>query len=414
MKLGPSKVVLSGAALSLTFGALALWAAAKPTPTFTRDVAPILYKNCVTCHRPGEVAPMALLSYEDARPWAKSIRNKVTDRTMPPWLADPQFGHFENDRRLAQRDIDTITAWVSAGAPKGDDRDAPPVPKFVEGWNIGKPDVVLSMAEEFTVPAEGVVPYKYFTVPTNFAEDKWVSAVEFRAGNRGVVHHIIGFIQEAGASGGGEGAMSNFLGGTAPGDPPNEYADGLAKLVRAGSKIVFQMHYTPNGEVARDRSSVGLIFAKAPVQKIAMTGAALNARFAIPAGNPAYEVRSSWTAPEDVHLVGFMPHMHVRGKDFTYTVVYPDGRSEIVLKVPRYDFNWQLGYKLERQLALPKGSKIECVAHFDNSAANRFNPDPTKEVRWGDQTWEEMMIGWFTYTRDAERIAKPGATAAVR
>jgi hypothetical protein len=408
MKLGP-KVLLSGTALWLASGAFA----AKTTPTFTRDVVPILYKNCVTCHRPGEVAPMALLTYEDARPWAKSIRDKVTDRTMPPWLADPQFGHFENDRRLPQRDIDTIAAWVAAGAPKGEDRDAPPVPKFVEGWSIGKPDVVLSMAEEFTVPAEGVVPYKYFTVPTNFTEDKWISAVEFRAGKRAVVHHIIGFIQDAGASGSSEGAMSNFLGGTAPGDPPNEYADGLAKLVRAGSKIVFQMHYTPNGEVTRDRSSVGLIFAKAPVQKIAMTGAALNARFAIPPGNPAYEVRSSWTAPEDVHLVGLMPHMHVRGKDFTYTVVYPDGRSEIILKVPRYDFNWQLGYKFERQLALPKGSKIDCVAHFDNSAANRFNPDATKEVRWGDQTWEEMMIGWFTYTRDAERIAKPGATAAV-
>ncbi|PYV18489.1 MAG: thiol-disulfide isomerase, partial [Acidobacteria bacterium] len=333
-------------------------------------------------------------------------RDKVAERSMPPWLADPQYGHFANDRRLPQAEIDTIVAWANAGAPKGEARDAPPAPKFVEGWNIGKPDVVLTMPDEFTVPAEGVVPYKYFTVATNFTEDKWVSAVEFRAGNRAVVHHIIGFIQEPGAKSSGEGGTGNFLGGTAPGDPPNEYPKGMAKLIRAGSKIVFQMHYTPNGEVSRDRSSVGLIFAKEPVQKTAMTGTAMNARFAIPPGDPGYEVKSSWTAKEGVHVVSLMPHMHVRGRDFTYTVVYPDGRSEIILKVPRYDFNWQLSYRLKEQLALPAGSRIDCVAHFDNSPANKFNPDPTKEVRWGDQTWEEMMIGWFSYTRDAEQPAK--------
>jgi mono/diheme cytochrome c family protein len=399
---------LAGAALAAA--GLAAGPAAKSTPTFTRDVAPILYKNCVECHRPGEVAPMSLLSYDEVRPWARSIREKISDRSMPPWLADPQHGRFENDRRLAQKDIETVVAWVNAGTPKGDDRDAPPPPKFVEGWGIGKPDVVLSMLEEYPVPADGVVPYKYFTIPTSFTEDKWVTAIEFRPGNRAVVHHIIGFIQEPGQRVSGDGGTGNFLGGTAPGDPPNIYTDGLAKRIPAGSKIIFQMHYTPNGEATKDRSSVGLVFAKEPVRKTAMTGAAMNVQLRIPPGASAHEVKSSWTAREDVQLIGLMPHMHVRGKDFLYTAVFPDGRSEVVLNVPRYDFNWQLAYKLAKPIALPKGTRIDCVAHFDNSSANKYNPDPSKEVRWGDQTWEEMMIGWFTYTRDAEKLGGSAAT----
>ncbi|MBI4472853.1 MAG: thiol-disulfide isomerase [Acidobacteria bacterium] len=382
-------------------------------PTFSRDVAPIFYKACVDCHRPGEAAPMSLLTYKEARPWAKSVKEKVSDRAMPPWLADPRFGHFENDRRLSEKEIATIVSWVNAGAPKGNDKDLPAPPKFVEGWTLGQPDVVLSMREEFEVPADGVVPYKYFTIPTNITEDKWVNAVELRPGNRGVVHHIIAFLQEPGKPFRGEGSASNLLGGTAPGDPPNRYPEGTAKLVKTGTNIVLQMHYTPNGEPTKDRSSVGLFFAKVPPKKTAVTGAAMNVRFVIPPGDPNYEVKSSWTAKEDIHLVGLMPHMHVRGKDFTYTVTYPDGRSEIILSVPRYDFNWQLGYRFKQLIALPKDSRIDCVAHFDNSINNKFNPDPTKEVRWGDQTWEEMMIGWFTYTRDTEQLPNPVSTASV-
>jgi hypothetical protein len=287
----------------------------------------------------------------------------------------------------------------------------PPTPKFVEGWSIGQPDLVLSMQEEFSVPADGVVPYKYFTVPTNLTEDKWVQAVELRPGNRSVVHHIIAFVLEPGEKPGPEGTR-NVLGGTAPGDPPNRYPAGTAKLLKAGSKLIFQMHYTPNGEAAKDRSVVGITFSKEPVKKTAMTGAAMNTRFAIPPGNSNFEVKSTWTAKEDVHIATLMPHMHVRGKDFTFTAVYPDGRSEIILYVPRYDFNWQLGYKFKEPLALPKGSRIDCVAHFDNSTHNKYNPDPAKEVRWGDQTWEEMMIGWFTYTRDGEQVTTPTSTAA--
>ncbi len=376
------------AAIVMTLGAVCVFGmaagGAKSTQvTFTKDVAPILLNRCVECHRPGEVAPMSLLTYQDVRPWAKSIKEKVLEHSMPPWFADPQYGEFENDRRLPQKEIDTLVAWVNAGAPKG-----------------------------VSVPAEGVVPYKYFTVPTNFTEDKWIQGVELRSGNRGVVHHIIAFVLEPGQKGTGEGPTGNVLGGTAPGDPPTKYPDGMAKFLKAGSKLVLQMHYTPNGEPAKDRSSVGIFFAKAPVKKTARTGTAMNARFVIPPGDPNYEVKSGWTAKEDVHLFAFMPHMHVRGKDFTFTAVYPDGRSEIVVRVPKYDFNWQLAYRLKRPLALPKGSRIECVAHFDNSASNKYNPDPAKEVRWGDQTWEEMMIGWFSYTRDTEEITPPSTASA--
>ena len=380
--------------------------------TFTKDVAPIFYKSCAECHRPGEIAPMSLLSYQDARPWAKSIKEKVVARQMPPWLADPAQSHFENDRRLTEREIATIAAWADAGAPKGEDRDLPPAPQFVDGWSIGKPDVILTMEKEYHVPADGVVPYQYITVPTGFTEDKWIQALEIRPGNRAVVHHVIAFL---GDQGGGRSrdpqapspeaniqrGRANMLGGTAPGDPPNVFPKGTAKLIKAGSNLVLQMHYTPNGEATTDRTRIGFIFAREPVQKTIVTGNASNARFVIPPGDASYEVRSSTTFGEDVHVSSLMPHMHVRGKDFTYTAVYPDGRSEVVLSVPRYDFNWQLVYRLKEPLRLPQGARLDCVAHFDNSAGNKYNPDPTKEVRWGDQTWEEMMIGWFDYVREA-------------
>ena len=398
MRIHPSLVIAASSLAAVGLGA----GGRAATVTFTRDVAPILYKSCVECHRPGEIAPMPLVTYQDARPWAKSIRDYVASRRMPPWPADPSHEHFANDRRLAEREISTIVAWVNAGAPKGDDRDLPPAPRFVEGWSIGQPDLVLQMSQEFEVPAEGVVPYKYFTVPTNLTEDKWVTAAEFRPGNRAVVHHIIGFIQEPGKKF-GEGPQLS-LGGTAPGDPPKRFPKGTAKRLKAGSSIVFQVHYTPNGEAVRDRSSVGIIFAREPVEKTVLAAAVLNARFAIPPGDANYEVKSSWTAKEDVTVLNLMPHMHVRGKDFTYTVTFPDGRKEVILRVPRYDFNWQLTYDFKQPLRLPAGSRVDCVAHFDNSAANKSNPDPAKEVRWGDQTWEEMMIGFFDYTRDAETL----------
>jgi len=357
---------------------------------------------------------MALVTYKDARPWARSIKDKVQSRAMPPWLAAPEYGHFLNDRRLSQKEIDTVAAWVDQGAPEGDARDLPAAPKFVEGWTIGKPEAVIQMPKEVQVPSDGVIPYMYVTVPTNFDEDKWVQAAEIRAGNRSVVHHIIVFVGEPvrgtgtqpgrQAEGRGE-AVGTKLCGFAPGEQPKVYPAGSAKLIKAGSNLVFQLHYTTNGEAASDRSYVGLIFAKGPVHTPVQTGTATNATFVIPPGNSSYEVKSSWTAKENVRIVDLMPHMHVRGKDFTYTAVHPDGTSRVILSVPKYDFNWQLLYRPKEPVLLPKGGRLDCVAHFDNSTGNKYNPDPTVEVRWGPQTWEEMMIGWFDYVVDDDNTA---------
>lgn len=373
--------------------------------TFTKEIAPILFKNCVECHRPGEIAPMSLMTYQETRPWAKSIRERVVDRSMPPWSADPKYGHWANDPRLSQKEIDNIVAWVNAGAPKGDDKDLPPAPKFTDGWTIGTPDVVLQMAEEYTVPADGTVPYLYFSMPTNFTEDKWIQAMEIRPGNRTVVHHVIAYAQDANVKDtnpGGEGELRRgrtHLSGITPNKTGVVFAPDSARLIKKGSNIVFQMHYTTNGQVTKDRTKIGFVFAKEPGKKVLMTGNAANSRFAIPPGDGNHEVKASKTFDEDVLLNSFMPHMHVRGKAFTYTAVYPDGRSEILLNVPQYDFNWQHTYIPKEAIRLPKGTRLDCVAYFDNSPKNKFNPDPTKTVRWGDQTWEEMMIGWFTYTR---------------
>ena len=387
---------------------LAASESAQKAVTFNRDVAPILYKRCAECHRAGEVAPMPLITYEQARPWAKAIKERVVSRAMPPWLADPRYGHFENDRRLTDAEITTVSAWVDSGAPKGDPADHIPPPKFEPGWVLGKPDAVIAMTEDYEVPADGVIPYKYFTVPTNFTEDQWIQAAEIRPGNRALVHHIIVNVLEPGVEdrteASREGRRGFKLAGFAPGEQPRVYPTGTAKLVKAGSRFSFQVHYTTNGKPGKDRSYIGLFFAKQPVVRRAVTGLAVNSSFVIPAGADNHEVRSTWTAKEDVRILDLMPHMHKRGKDFTYTAVYPDGRSEIILHVPRYDFNWQLLYNLKEPLLLPKGARLDCVAHFDNSPNNKYNPDPAKEVKWGPQTWEEMMIGWFDYTIESEKI----------
>lgn len=385
-------------------------------PTYSKDVAPILNNRCVECHRPGEAAPMSFRSYKEVRPWAKAIRERVATRAMPPWLADPAHGEFRNDRRMPDKEIATISEWVVAGAPEGKPSDLPPAPVFETGWSIGKPDQLFDIGTDFDVPADGTVPYKYFRVPTNFTEDKWVQAAEVRPDKRGVVHHVIVYVQEPnakqGQAGGGPG---NLLVGYAPGEPAIVFPAGTARLVKAGSTLLFQVHYTANGKATRDRSYIGLKYASEAPKLKALTGNALNFNIRIPAGDPNYEVKSTWQAKEDVVLTGLMPHMHVRGKDFRYTVTWPDGTQKVILNVPRYDFAWQLAYDLKEPLVLPKGTRIDCVAHFDNSPNNKFNPDPTKEVRWGDQTWEEMMIGWFTYTVPAQAQAPVrSASAQVR
>ncbi len=374
--------------------------------TFSRDIAPIFQQSCQACHRPGEAAPMPLFTYADARPWARKIKNKVQKREMPPWHADPTHGKWRNDRRLADEDLTRIVSWVDAGAPEGDPKDLPPPREFVEGWNIGKPDAVFTMPREFTVKAKGEVSYQYFVVPTDFTEDKWIQAAEARPGNRAVVHHIIVFIQEPGKRGLEQRNLwSTHLCGTAPGEEADVFPAGTAKRIKAGSKLVFQVHYTPSGTVATDRSMVGLRFAREPVKRQLIVGAVMNQRFRIPPGASEHEVQASYTFREDSTIWTFMPHMHLRGKDFRYDLVFPDGRRETALRVPRWDFNWQHTYYMQEPLKVPKGARIECTAHYDNSAGNKANPDPAKMVRWGDQTWEEMMIGFVSFTRAAEDLA---------
>jgi hypothetical protein len=376
--------------------------------TFTKDVAPILQKNCVACHRAGESAPMSLMTYKEARPWARSIREKVVERAMPPWYADPRHGEFANDRRLSQKDIDTLVAWVDQGAKEGDLRHMPPAPKFSEGWQIGTPDATFTL-DGFPVPAQGVVRYQYLTVEMNLTEDKWVQAAEIRPGDRSVVHHVIITVQEPGSN--SRRNPEGMLVGMAPGMPPMILPAGHAKLIKAGSKLVFQMHYTPSGKATVDRTSVGLIFAKGPVTRKVITTGAFQRNLAIPAGDANHEVKASYTFKEDARILSLMPHMHLRGKDFEYRAVFPDGTSKVLLSVPRYNFNWQLSYVLKEPLLVPKGSRIDCVAHFDNSAANKYNPDPTAVVKWGQQTWEEMMIGWIDMSPEKLSTARPDPAA---
>lgn len=397
-------------AAALLCGAALMAAPAASVPTFSKDVAPILYSRCVECHRQGEPAPMALTSYQDARPWAKAIKAAVLQHVMPPWLADPHYGAFKNARALSEHEVRTIAAWADGGAPEGDPKQTPAPPHFEPGWNIGKPDMVVDIGTDFDVPASGTVAYQYFSVPSNFTEDKWIQAAEIRPDKRAVIHHVIVFIQGPNGEANQRREVGNLLVGYAPGEQPLQFDPDTAKLVKAGSKFLFQVHYTPNGKPVKDRTYVGLKFAKEPPKYRAITANALSRNFAIPAGDPDYEVKSTWTAREDVALLGLMPHMHLRGKDFKYTVVYPDGRDQVILDVPKYDFNWQLEYEIQQPLMLPKGSRIDCVAHFDNSPNNKYNPDPSKEVRWGDQTWEEMMIGWFTYSVPNKPAAQPAAS----
>jgi peroxiredoxin len=370
--------------------------------TFTKQVARILQKNCQGCHRPGQVGPMALLSYDDARDWSETIREVLQDGRMPPWYADPRYGKFRNDRRLPPEDRDLLLQWLDQGCPKGDDRDLPPPRDFVRGWTIARPDVVVSMEEEFAVPATAPrgVPYKYFTVDPHFAEDRWVVEAEAKAGAPEVVHHIIVFVLAPGKRFNPDSPGNTVLCGSAPGDTALHLPAGTAKRIPAGSKLIFQMHYTPNGRACKDRSSVGLVFAKEEPRYETRTVPVLNPAFRIPPGADNYEVESRRAFKEDALVLGFMPHMHLRGKDFRYEVVYPDGKKETLLSVPRFNFGWQNNYQLADPLAVPKGTIMHCVAHFDNSANNPNNPDPTRAVTWGDQTWEEMMIGWMEYATE--------------
>jgi hypothetical protein len=393
------------ALLVAILGVPAAAVAADAPVTFTKDVAPILYKSCVECHRPTMFAPMSLVTYEEARPWARAIKQRVVARTMPPWGADPAHGTFKNDPRLAERDVETIAKWVDGGAPKGDDTDLPRAPQFVDGWTIGTPDAVFTMDEEFTIPPSGAIPYKYFRVPTNLTDDKWIQAIEIKPGARAQVHHVIAFTQPAGAplKPGGELGPTN-IGGVTPNKPGLVFEPGIARLLRGNSDIVMQIHYTTNGTETKDRTTVGVIYAKQPPTRMAGGGMAINPRFVIPANDGNAEVKATSTLSKDTTITAMTPHMHVRGKDMTYIAHYADGTSETLLSVPKWDFNWQITYQLAKPKVLPKGTQLEVIAHFDNSANNKFNPDPSKDVRWGDQTWEEMMIGFFSTVNEPAAV----------
>jgi mono/diheme cytochrome c family protein len=408
-----------------------------PAPTYAKDVAPILFKNCTGCHRPGEIGPMSLLTYADVRPYASSIREEVEAGHMPPWHAEAPAGTFRNDRRLSDADRATLARWVDAGAPRGDDKDMPPRPTYTEGWTIGEPDAVFELPRTFDVPASGTIEYQYFEVPTNFTEDKWIQAVEIRPDARAVVHHILVYAREPEGSGpprpralvarrdqgtpeppppapGSAPRQQRRLGSLiatmAPGWNATVFEPGTALQIRAGAVLTFQMHYTASGKAMTDRSSVGFVFADAPPSTEMRAGSFINGRFVIPAGDASHRVDAEVGFAEDVHVSGLFPHTHLRGIRWEYNLTYPDGRTEKILDVPAYDFNWQTYYMFAKPLAVPKGSKIVSSAWYDNSPKNPDNPDPKVDVRWGDQTWEEMQYTGIMYTVDGA----PRPAAGVR
>ena len=379
-------------------------------PTFTKDVAPILYEHCVACHRPSQVAPMSLLSYAETRPWARAIKTKVEAREMPPWDAAPGIQTYVNDPSLRQSQIDTISAWVDGGAPEGNAADLPPAPTFTEGWSIGEPDYIFTMLEPFEVPADGTVPYLYFTVPTNLTEDIFISASEVKPGNTRVVHHVTTAVvpgDEIPVDGSPklersrtpvEGArLSQYV----PNNSRWGFGEGTVARIPAGALIEAEMHYTTVGTPMSDQSSWGVVLATDSPSEVRLSkGGIVSAgeQFVIPPHDPNFELIGRRIFQEDVYLLDMAPHMHSRGKDMTYTVVRPGGERVVVLSVPQYDFNWQLVYELAEPIFMPKGSLLEVVMHFDNSTRNRANPDPTAEVRFGDQTWEEMAFGFYSFS----------------
>jgi len=409
-------------ALSFITGSFAI----AQTPTFSKDVAPILQKHCQECHRPGEIGPMPLLSYAEARPWAKSIKEAVVSRRMPPWHADSHFGKFSNDRSLTQAEINTLVGWVDGGVPQGNAQDAPPAREFTDGWQIGKPDLVLDTGVDFQVPAQGTIEYTHFVVPTGFIEDKWIKEIEVRPGNKAVVHHVVLYSRPKG---------SQFMADAKPGMPyvpPNagqaprqrppqsdranlyginggayEMAavyvpggiayrtlPGQARLIPAGADLIFEIHYTANGKDGVDRSKVGMIFAKEPPKERVVNTFIMNQTLRIPPGEGNHRVDGKVTLQQDTTLQSLFPHMHLRGKAFEYTATFPGGETRTLLKVPQYNFNWQLTYYLDQPILLPAGTQLTATAYYDNSANNKYNPDPAKEVFWGDQSWDEMLAGF--------------------
>jgi len=374
--------------------------------TYAKDVAPLLQKHCQACHRPDQAAPFSLVSYDNAVRHARMIKEVTTQRRMPPWHADPRYGKFSNDRRLTKDEIRVLAEWVDGGMPKGDDKDLPKPAIFPKGWVHGKPDLVLTMPHEFEVPATGVLPYKNYVVDTGFTEDKWVRVAEAKPGTPSVVHHVVVYIQDKDqrAPVRADGSLSVLV-GWAPGDLGLVCDANTAVRVPKGSKLRMEMHYTPNGTVTKDRSSVGLTFAKSPPKFEMFMNEFANMGINVPAHDPHYKAEAAMRLPADARLLSFVPHMHWRGKDYRYEIIYPGGKRETILSVPRWDFNWQNVYRFEEPLKLPKGAKLHAVAHWDNSKNNLLNPAPEKKVPFGLQTWDEMMVGWACYVWERPETA---------
>ncbi|MDZ4687794.1 MAG: redoxin domain-containing protein, partial [Planctomycetaceae bacterium] len=364
--------------------------------TYTKHIAKILNDRCVECHRDGEIAPFSLTDYAEVAGWADMIREVTRERRMPPWHADPKFGHFSNENRLSAEELAQIDAWVLAGAPEGNPADLPQPPTFTAGWQLPRePDYVAYMSPKpFNVKAEGEVRYQYFLVETDFTEDKWVTAAEIIPGNRAVVHHVIVFATPDKEIADDDRQM---LIAYVPGMRTELLPKGMAKRVPAKSKLIFQVHYTPNGTAQEDRTKVGLLFTdEQDVKYEVQTASARTRNFKIqPMQRDQQFSANPITAPRDVLLLSLSPHMHLRGQSFRYDLTWPDGRTETLLDVPQYDFNWQTGYRLAEPMTIPKGSRLVATAKYDNTADNPANPDPTQTVIWGDQSWEEMMIGYF-------------------
>ena len=404
-------VVLAGFVVGVAGAPASMRVAAQggqPHVTFNRDVLPILQKNCQSCHRPGEIAPMSFLTYKDARPWARAIKAAVTSRQMPPWFASEGDGPFANDKRLSAGEIATLSAWADGGAVEGDEKDRPSAVSFVDGWSL-TPEMIIEMPQDVPVQATGTINYKNILVKVNFPEDRWVVAADLRPGNARVVHHMRAIVRPPGsdfmrdavpgvAYETGDAMVGRQNGGT---DLLGKYNPGLggqdfslfesAKFVPKGSDIVFNMHYTATGTATTDRSRLALVFAKkAPKKRFFVNDGPTAFNLAIPPGASNAEIVSEMTATVDTQLVYLQPHMHLRGRDYEVRLISPAGESRTILRA-KWDFNWQLGYDLKEPIPIPKGTRIVGIAHYDNSAANKFNPDPAKLVIWGQQNWEEMQ-----------------------
>jgi hypothetical protein len=406
--------MLKGAVVPALFLSLSAFGAV----TFHKDVEPILQNNCQECHRPGEIAPMSFLTYEQVRPYAKAIRADVLQRKMPPWPADPHFSKFSNDRSLTPEQVRILTEWVDTGAAEGDKSAAPAPRKFIEGWNITKPDLIIKMPSPVAVPAKGEIEYTYIVVPSGFTEDKWVRQIEVRPSDRTVVHHAVIYLREPGSKWMADakpgvpfiptnltspstrfanvlGAQNDVLTVYTPGMVPESYKPGQAKQIKAGTDFVIQMHYTARGKATQDQTSIGLVFASEPPAERIITTAAVNNRFTIPAGAPDFEADATVPVNNPMIMLSVFPHMHLRGKAFQYDLIYPTGETKTILRVDHWDLNWQLSYKLAEPIVLTPGMKVKATAWWDNSPNNPSNPDPSKDVKWGDQSWEEMLVGFY-------------------